>query len=223
MGRLNTSQLTGLPEITASAFSSSDASRLHHLRRRRERRVRTNDTCPVCGSEHDAVGPDEDPWCVSAGNYLASSGLPFASENQIEWRDLYRSSDGGTGPAFVLCGPRKLVFAAGGTAWPRRRVIALTTGNMYPRAGHFDWLRSLLEHGAGVREAARLTGCSKNTASKLWRHLHNTSPPMCACGRPSGHRGWCSPRIAKSPARQAALARMHASQRRTILTALERP
>ncbi len=54
--------------------------------------------------------------------------------------------------------------------------------------------------GYSARRIAIALEISNNTAARYVR----TSPvvSLCACGKSSGHRGWCGPRFRASPARQ---------------------
>ena len=47
------------------------------------------------------------------------------------------------------------------------------------------------------------------------------NPAKCGCGEPAFHRGWCWYRFAKSPARQATMARMHGKQNVRIRTIIK--
>jgi hypothetical protein len=65
-------------------------------------------------------------------------------------------------------------------------------------------LKHLLAMGASRRAIAAAVGCSTNTVkryAKVW-----TFSPICACGKPAGHNGWCHARLAFSPARRGWLA-----------------
>lgn len=66
-------------------------------------------------------------------------------------------------------------------------------------------LQESLSGGASLREAAAAAGVAKHTAQKFKQE--NGITATCACGKPSGHRGWCSARYQKSEKRQAVVAR----------------
>ena len=98
-----------------------------------------------------------------------------------------------------------------------------------------DLLFESFRASMGVNAAARRTGCAKNTVAKYLRlfeaweqttvHCLCGKPrhvgwckaqenaerveAFCGCGKPLRHRGWCSIRFARSPARQAVMARLH--------------
>lgn len=67
---------------------------------------------------------------------------------------------------------------------------------------------SLLEQGKGVREVAKTVGVGSYTVTKYrqeWlsqRKASGLGLPLCECGEPIGHRGWCAVRYARSVARQ---------------------
>ena len=65
-------------------------------------------------------------------------------------------------------------------------------------------LRRSLDSGFGVRATSVALGIAKNT---VMRYAKLEPPRRCACGQPLSHRGWCSVRLARSPSRQAFLAR----------------
>lgn len=70
-----------------------------------------------------------------------------------------------------------------------------------------ETLRRLFEEGYSTRAAARVAGVSKLTA---WLYLRNMPDLNCPCGRPmAGHRGWCSFRFSRSPARQKFMRQWH--------------
>lgn len=80
-------------------------------------------------------------------------------------------------------------------------------------------LFDLLMKGHSVRECARLVPCSKVTVSRyriLIRAMDalgdSEKLPRCKCGQRADHRGWCTVRYSKSPARQAAMRRLHQNQ-----------
>lgn len=72
-------------------------------------------------------------------------------------------------------------------------------------------LDKYLSAGMSIRAAMRLTGFSKQTVNNRRKYIvyHCPSLPSCSCGRPSGHRGWCSDRVSRSPARMEFLSRWH--------------
>lgn len=65
--------------------------------------------------------------------------------------------------------------------------------------------------GMSIRKTAEFAGVCQNTAKK-WLNKYRGAA-LCHCGRPSGHMGWCSHRLANSPARQAVIKRLHELQR----------
>lgn len=66
-------------------------------------------------------------------------------------------------------------------------------------------VRSLYESGYTLRAIARKTGYSRVTVRRLIGGMDLSV--ACPCGRPSGHRGWCPVRYARSEIRQAFIAR----------------
>jgi RNA polymerase sigma factor (sigma-70 family) len=63
---------------------------------------------------------------------------------------------------------------------------------------------SLLSEGKSIREIERISGVSKNTITKYKEKLNITA--LCKCGRPAGHKEWCSERVKNSEKRQALIA-----------------
>lgn len=78
-----------------------------------------------------------------------------------------------------------------------------------------------LTDGHSIRKASEMAGVAKGTAQKYMRELRAAGMnPLCGCGQPSGHKGWCAERYKNSPARQA-FVRSHfsgvlAGQRRSV-------
>lgn len=74
-------------------------------------------------------------------------------------------------------------------------------------------LEAAYRAGLSIRSAAQFADVAKGTARKYFRAY----PPMdCPCGRRLPHRGWCSYRVAKSPKRQAILARIAPLKQTTL-------
>lgn len=67
-----------------------------------------------------------------------------------------------------------------------------------------ETLRQAFLSGESVRGAMRQAGVAKLTVEKFYREFRESGmqQPLCACGRESGHKGWCSHRYSKSEARQ---------------------
>lgn len=64
-----------------------------------------------------------------------------------------------------------------------------------------------------VREISAVSGIAEMTAWRIWRQVRRERGTIyCACGRPTPHRGWCAPRMARSPNRIA----YHIGQMRDI-------
>ena len=65
-----------------------------------------------------------------------------------------------------------------------------------------------IEKGEEIRKISRETGVSKNTVTHIQRVViaekisTGEAVPLCGCGQPAGHNGWCSHRLAESPKRQ---------------------
>lgn len=70
-------------------------------------------------------------------------------------------------------------------------------------------LTAAFEAGHTVREAAALAGVSKGTALTYSRRV---ARGPCACGQPSGHKGWCCPRFEASFERMASMRAVHRRQ-----------
>lgn len=76
-------------------------------------------------------------------------------------------------------------------------------GTMYKRNGQLEVLGKRIMAGDTLREAARKSGSSSTTATKLYRiltniiHANGMKTPQCECGRLSIHTGWCFPRLAR--------------------------
>ena len=66
-------------------------------------------------------------------------------------------------------------------------------------------LYAAFNDGMGVRAAARFAGVHKTTASRYLRMLDPL--PLCKCGRPVTHQGWCAHRFANSEKRQRFMGR----------------
>lgn len=78
------------------------------------------------------------------------------------------------------------------------------------REGNFARAIELLELGCSTRAAIRqlrAEGYGADT-NMVMAAYELADLPDCACGRPNGHKGWCSERIKKSPNRQAYLNKM---------------
>lgn len=93
-----------------------------------------------------------------------------------------------------------------------------TPGRMHGRSGQLDRMARMVMSGVSLRAVTRACGCGKPTIQRLHRILETErlraglDRILCACGRPSTHRGWCSIRLKQSPKRQATLAALHAWQ-----------
>lgn len=67
-------------------------------------------------------------------------------------------------------------------------------------------INALLAQGFGMRKVACDVGVAKNTVLRYRNFLLADKIIYCACGKPIGHRGFCSVRLSRSPARQEYLA-----------------
>lgn len=65
----------------------------------------------------------------------------------------------------------------------------------------------LLKTGLSVRNVIKQLGLAKNTVLRIRATLGDLPP--CECGKAGGHKGWCAPRVAKSPARQRTIRDLH--------------
>lgn len=64
--------------------------------------------------------------------------------------------------------------------------------------------RQIFMTGESISTVIENVGISKETARTLRiRLLNEVGIIYCACGKNAGHKGWCGPRIAKSPSRIA--------------------
>jgi hypothetical protein len=80
---------------------------------------------------------------------------------------------------------------------------------MYSKNGQLQRLFDCIAAGMGVREVARHVDCSKGRAMRAMRiYVARFGWTKCACGRRTGHRGWCAHRYSKSPARQEVVRKM---------------
>lgn len=73
----------------------------------------------------------------------------------------------------------------------------------------------LFKEGMSVRHIRKLTGLAHNTLLIIRKEIIDQLP-LCGCGQPSGHSGWCKPRFQDSSRRQKALAKLHAKQRGSL-------
>jgi hypothetical protein len=83
------------------------------------------------------------------------------------------------------------------------------------REGTFKRAIELLEAGYSTRgtiRQLRAEGFGADT-NMVMAAYELADVPDCACGRPNGHKGWCSERVKKSPKRQAYLNRVRKSAR----------
>jgi hypothetical protein len=92
-------------------------------------------------------------------------------------------------------------------------------------------ISDMLFAGNSIREIRAATGVSKNTVRRYKDVLGVRNIDIrCACGKQAGHRGWCSHRLAKSPARMAFLSRWtnsiivpaHLKPPRSVITTSDR-
>ena len=66
----------------------------------------------------------------------------------------------------------------------------------------------LIIEGKSIRAVVALTGMAKLTVAKLRLRIKAAGLLSdCPCGKPNGHRGWCSYRFERSTSRQAVVAR----------------
>lgn len=64
--------------------------------------------------------------------------------------------------------------------------------------------------GKSVRVVARAFHCTKCTALRyraMATAQNGGALPLCSCGRPAGHKGWCHDRVQRSVKRQEFLTR----------------
>jgi len=81
---------------------------------------------------------------------------------------------------------------------------------MYQNGGRLERARAMLLTGYSMRQIRSQTGMASATITKLRHVLKDEGiEPVCGCGQPTTHRGWCSVRFARSPARQSFMRRWH--------------
>lgn len=81
----------------------------------------------------------------------------------------------------------------------------------YDKGDQLHRFVTVLRTGVSLREACRQTGVASRTGQRVLaaREAILGAPLRCACGIPLRvHRGWCTDRVASSPARQAVVARL---------------
>lgn len=77
----------------------------------------------------------------------------------------------------------------------------------------------MIEKGGTIRELMEAEHIAKNTAMRLRHIVYDAMDtlmfelPVCACGKPAGHNGWCKERFATHPKRQAVIAKMTLAQK----------
>lgn len=67
----------------------------------------------------------------------------------------------------------------------------------------------LVDHGASIRLISRATGLNRSTVRQFLREIQ--AVPVCKCGQPATHQGWCRPRFQASELRQKFMRRWHPS------------
>lgn len=77
----------------------------------------------------------------------------------------------------------------------------------------------LFREGKSVRQVVEEVGIAQKTALKIRKSIIKELP-LCSCGRPNGHRGWCPKRFSESPDRQETVRKLQ--DRRTLLPKEER-
>jgi hypothetical protein len=83
-----------------------------------------------------------------------------------------------------------------------------------PRRGQLDPVKrakveACLKAGKSTRDTATEVGISNVTVVKVRREIRDQLPANCACGRLTGHKGWCTGRVQKGKARQEVIQRLH--------------
>jgi len=73
-----------------------------------------------------------------------------------------------------------------------------------------DNIIHLFSEGLSIAKVMSIEGVAKETARRYRTLLFNDSVILCPCGAKAGHRGWCSHRLASSPARQKFLSEHYA-------------
>jgi hypothetical protein len=68
--------------------------------------------------------------------------------------------------------------------------------------------------GNSLRGTVATTGVAKNTVSLIKKELSltETEIPLCECGQPATHKGWCQYRIERSPRRKAYLKNLNTAK-----------
>jgi len=100
--------------------------------------------------------------------------------------------------------------------WGPNSMEQLFKRGMYAQGDKLEKAAKLLEEGKSVRKIVELTGMSKGTVSKLRSILKETLgiEPVCGCGLPATHQGFCSFRVTNSPNRQEFLKKWHLKQKK---------
>lgn len=107
---------------------------------------------------------------------------------------------------------------------PNGAVVVPALDGMYAKDGELAHLVEVIEHGCSIREAARLTGCSRATVRKAYsliaadRARKGLPALACGCGQVATHNGCCHVRFQKSTARQQVMAALHNRQRGGLAT-----
>ncbi len=75
---------------------------------------------------------------------------------------------------------------------------------MYSRSGALQKIIELIRGGLPNREVSRQTGAATTTVARARYELEKKERCsfLCKCGGRATHRGWCSYRFERSPARQ---------------------
>lgn len=76
------------------------------------------------------------------------------------------------------------------------------------KVGKYRLAAYLLGMGRSIREVESLVGISKKTVNDIRKSIMRNADVLCGCGQEIGHKGWCSFRYDRSPARQAFMSRM---------------
>lgn len=129
--------------------------------------------------------------------------------------------------------PRKMVRAGkdrnNQQRWKCAHCGSVTTSRnglprgVYPsRRPTFDAAAELFKQGTAVRAVARQLEIRPRTARRWKDLIVGDAVIYCACGKPSGHQGWCSIRFQQSPARQDWLARCNAQSALRLANVVER-
>ncbi len=78
----------------------------------------------------------------------------------------------------------------------------------------YTLLYNLIIEGQSIRYIAKELNLAKNTVSRYRKMIGIV--PLCACGQPATHQGWCKVRFQKSSSRQDFIKNWHSKKSKTV-------